>query len=151
MLTIDTSTIAALAQRMEARAVAVGHGCRHATTEQLAATQSLAQALAPRGATGNLIKGIKQMPESMSSAGGIGRVESTAPYSRPVAEGAKPHDILPKRTKFLRFAVGSTDVFARAVKHPGNAANLFWWRSIQEMRRTFRAIVSANVRHALRG
>ncbi len=151
MLTFDLGSLNALTKRLEARAAAVGNGCRFATVEQMAATQSLAQSLAPRGETGRLIDGIVQVPETMSSVGGTGRVESTAAHSRPVAEGSKPHEIVPKRADLLRFEVGGTTVFARRVQHPGNPANLFWWRSILEMRRTFRKIVSANVQRALRG
>lgn len=151
MLTLDLSGLNALRQRFEDRATRVGVECTAAVKAQLSATQDMAKSGAPRGETGELIKGIVQQWDSMSANGMIGSVESKAPHSRFVAEGTKPHDIVPVRASRLRFELGGQTIFARHVSHPGNAANLFWWRAIQATRQTFRALVSEHVRRAMRG
>jgi HK97 gp10 family phage protein len=46
-------------------------------------------------------------------------------YHRFFELGADPHEIKPKLAKRLRFEVGDTVVFARAVQHPGMAARPF--------------------------
>lgn len=50
-------------------------------------------------------------------------VESTADYSAPVHEGARPHVIRPRQARALRFMMGDRVVFAQRVNHPGNRAN----------------------------
>lgn len=151
MFTLDLSGLDDLQKRFDARTARIGQECTAAVKEQLTATQNLAKSLAPRGETGDLIKGIVQQWDSMSANGMIGSVESRAAHSRPVADGAKPHEIMPRNASVLRFQIGSKTVFARRVSHPGNAANLFWWRAIQATRQTFRTLVSEHVQRALRG
>jgi len=53
--------------------------------------------------------------------GGSATIYAKAPYSAYVEFGTKPHLILPRRAKALRFEVGGEEVFATRVQHPGTA------------------------------
>ncbi len=55
-------------------------------------------------------------------------------YAAFVLFGSKPHDILPKKRKALRWQIGSTYHFARSVRHPGYKGDNFLERAAQ---RTF--------------
>lgn len=71
------------------------------------------------------------------------RYANKANYAVPVHEGSRPHDIVPRRRKALRFApgkgstlsgrprAGAQVVFARRVRHPGNKANPFMLRGLR--------------------
>jgi len=56
-----------------------------------------------------------------TASGRVLRVQNRKAYAAAIDQGAKPHVIVPRRGKFLRF-IGSNGrtVFARRVKHPGN-------------------------------
>jgi hypothetical protein len=54
-----------------------------------------------------------------SSKGPRVRVENTAPYAGIIEKGSRPHIILPRRGRVLRFDAGGTTVFTRRVDHPG--------------------------------
>lgn len=149
MFTFDVANaMAQLQARLEARVARICAGCRAAAINQVVASQGLALSLAPR-ITGALHRGIVVDQESVTANGATCSVKATAAHTRPVAEGAAPHVILPKRGRFLRFQGRSGTVFARRVDHPGNAANLFWWRTIIETKRDFRQRVQSAVHAAL--
>ena len=72
------------------------------------------------------------------------RYVNRAAYAAPVHEGSKPHDIVPRRRKALRFAAspggatltgrprkGAQVVFAKRVRHPGNKPNPFMIRGLK--------------------
>ena len=61
-----------------------------------------------------------------------GRVGSPVRYAAAHHQGARPHVILPKKGKYLRFAVGGTIVFATRVNHPGNRPNPYLTRWLRE-------------------
>lgn len=50
---------------------------------------------------------------------------ATAPYAPFVEFRTKPHIILPRNAKVLRFVVGGVTVYAKKVKHPGSKAMPF--------------------------
>lgn len=50
-------------------------------------------------------------------------------YAAAIDQGAKPHVIVPRRAKLLRFLSGGHIVFARRVNHPGNQAYRFLYRA----------------------
>ena len=52
-------------------------------------------------------------------------VENAKDYAAPVHEGSRPHRIVAKRAKALKFNVGGRTVFAKSVWHPGATANPF--------------------------
>lgn len=96
-----------------------------------------AQALAPRR-TGNLTRSIRLGPVTPTSAvvqaGGLASVG----YAADVEYGTRPHVIVPRRRKALRFAataagarltgtprIGADVVFAKRVRHPGTKARSF--------------------------
>lgn len=53
-------------------------------------------------------------------------------YAQYVSSGTRPHVILPKRGKALRFVVAGKVVFARRVNHPGTRANPYLVRHLSE-------------------
>lgn len=88
-------------------------------------TAALAATLAPgsmKQAVRPIISGTKNAPF------GIVMVDHpAAPY---VLNGTKPHTILPRNKKVLRFTVGSTVVYARRVDHPGTKPNNFLMKAM---------------------
>src|SRR5690554_6340338 len=52
----------------------------------------------------------------------VGQVEYTANYAAAVHNGTRPHVIVPRRGRSLRFQVGDRTVYARRVNHPGTPA-----------------------------
>lgn len=71
-------------------------------------------------------------------------VSADAPYAAPVHQGARPHVILPRNARVLRFEVGSRIVFARRVNHPGQRAQPFLSNAVHR-------VVSADPRIDNRG
>jgi hypothetical protein len=59
------------------------------------------------------------------TAGGMGMIISEHPATTFVIHGTKPHVIVARRKKMLKFKVNGKDVFARRVNHPGNQPNNF--------------------------
>ncbi|MGX1514042.1 hypothetical protein [Streptomyces collinus] len=53
------------------------------------------------------------------------------PAVRFVLDGTKPHIIVPRRAKALRFEAGGSVVFAKRVRHPGTKANNFLARALR--------------------
>lgn len=56
------------------------------------------------------------------------------PKVRFVLDGTRPHIIVPRRAKALRFIVGGDVVFTRRVRHPGTRANNFLGRALRRGR-----------------
>lgn len=56
------------------------------------------------------------------------------PKVRFVLDGTRPHIIVPRRAKALRFTVGGDVVFARRVRHPGTQPNDFLGRALRRGR-----------------
>lgn len=52
-------------------------------------------------------------------------IENQKDYAAPVHEGSRPHKIVPRNAKALKFTIGGRTVFARSVWHPGTTANPF--------------------------
>ena len=52
-------------------------------------------------------------------------IQNNKDYAAPVHEGSRPHKIVAKNAKALKFTVGGKTVFARSVWHPGTKANPF--------------------------
>lgn len=51
-----------------------------------------------------------------------------------VIHGTRPHVIVPRRGRALRFRVRGRTVFAARVRHPGSAPNNFLMRAVRETR-----------------
>lgn len=61
-------------------------------------------------------------------------VGSNLPHALIEHEGTRPHVILPKKAKVLRFPVrGGGIVFAKRVNHPGTTGSFFLVRAAQEV------------------
>jgi hypothetical protein len=54
-------------------------------------------------------------------------------YGYFVHEGTRPHTIIPKQAKALRFVVGGRIVYATKVNHPGTAPNPYLARFLPEI------------------
>lgn len=52
-------------------------------------------------------------------------IENGKDYAAPVHEGSRPHKIVAKKAKALKFNMGGRTVFAKSVWHPGTLANPF--------------------------
>lgn len=59
-------------------------------------------------------------------------VQATAKHAAMVHEGTRPHVILPRKGRFLRFPGKSGIVYARIVHHPGTKPNPFLKRAATE-------------------
>lgn len=62
--------------------------------------------------------------------GGMGIVISDHPATTFVIHGTRPHVIVARRKKMLKFQIGGTDHFARMVHHPGTKANDFLMKAL---------------------
>ncbi len=69
------------------------------------------------------------------------KVVAKAPYAPFVELGTRPHIILPKNKKALRFIKDGKEVFAKKVRHPGSKPYPFLFADIQnrakEVAKTF--------------
>jgi len=87
--------------------------------------------------TGRLAESLR-----MEFRGGVGVVGFTAPYARYVELGTRPHLILPRRARALRFEVGKwwqprRVVYAARVHHPGTRPQYFVRDAIEALHREF--------------
>ncbi|GEM_PF-1493659 len=62
-------------------------------------------------------------------------------YGKLLVEGTHPHEIRPKRGRYLVFERGGTLVFARRVSHPGTKANPFPRRAVRDVQPALRALL----------
>ena len=72
---------------------------------------------------------LKRSRVSRASYGGSrAAVTVTYPpeYARYTDEGTRPHLIVPRRAKALRFVKGGRVIFARRVHHPGTKGTRWW-------------------------
>lgn len=53
----------------------------------------------------------------------VTEVYATARYAGYVHDGTRPHEIVPRRAKALRFEIGGRVIFAKRVMHPGYIGN----------------------------
>lgn len=81
--------------------------------------------------TGNLRRSI-HMRHLRDSRGQYLWIGSTVNYALLHHEGTKPHVIVPKGGKVLRFVRGAQVIYAHAVNHPGNKANRYLARALEE-------------------
>jgi len=77
--------------------------------------------------SGYLASQISSVVEKDSAA-----IYAKAPYSAYVEFGTRPHLILPKRARALRFEVDGEVVFARRVHHPGTQPQPYLFPAVYE-------------------
>lgn len=82
--------------------------------------------------TGLLKSSIRTEQMPVSQRGITGKVSANTRYAAAHHEGARPHVIRARRTRFLRFTVAGRVVFRKSVHHPGNRPNPFLARHLQE-------------------
>jgi hypothetical protein len=71
---------------------------------------------------------------STTGAGGLGIIMVDHPAVTFVLYGTRPHVIVARNKKVLKFKVDNRDVFARRVNHPGTKANNFLWKALEASR-----------------
>ena len=82
--------------------------------------------------TGALRANISRSELKKIRTGLEGRVGSSKKYAAAHHEGARPHVIVPRKAKALKFKVAGKVVFARRVNHPGNRPNPYLARWLRE-------------------
>lgn len=110
----------------------VGKFMRKKTTE----VHIRSKVTAPRR-TGALAAGHIKSEGHTNSGELEGQVIAVPEYALYVHEGTKPHVILPRRKKVLRFFSQGIMVFTPDVFHPGNKANKYMLRALQKAIKTF--------------
>jgi hypothetical protein len=76
----------------------------------------------------------------------IGHDSRVAPYARFVHDGTRPHLILPKKKKALRWPVNGRFVFSKkGVKHPGNKPDKWMERAAAQAPIIFRKALEAEL------
>lgn len=64
---------------------------------------------------------------------GVNPHEHVRGYALMVHQGTRPHTIVPRRSKSLRFRVGGRIVYATRVSHPGTSPDPFLTRFMREL------------------
>lgn len=75
--------------------------------------------------TGNLGRGVREMPQTYRPFHVGGGVEDPVDYAAPVHEGSRPHVIRARNAEYLRFEWHGRIVFRKSVNHPGTRARPF--------------------------
>lgn len=74
------------------------------------------------------------------------RIFSTAPYTMAVEKGTRPHSIVAKDAKALRFYVGGKAVFVKSVQHPGTKGKFFIRASIEAAKAILPEIINKHLK-----
>lgn len=82
--------------------------------------------------TGALKANIRVLRKWATKSGLSAQVGARRDYTMAHHEGARPHVIRARRAQALRFQVGGRILFRTSVRHPGNRANPFLSRWLDE-------------------
>lgn len=89
--------------------------------------------------------------DSISAHGGARQhTYYAARYMVYVDRGTKPHVILPRNARVLRFEVGGDTVFARRVNHPGTKATHWISRAVEAAKPALRVLMLENGKYLAR-
>lgn len=83
--------------------------------------------------TGNLRANISAGPVLSTGREAVVTVSAQTEYATFHHEGTKPHIIIPRTAKALRFTIGNQVVFAKRVVHPGTKPNRFLTDALREV------------------
>lgn len=75
----------------------------------------------------------------------IGHDSRVAPYARFVHDGTKPHVIMARKKKSLRWAAGGKFFFAKRAKHPGTKPDKWMDRAAAMAPNLFRAALEVQI------
>lgn len=78
-----------------------------------------AEAAAAPVKTGATRRGVRRTPTRRLGNRLTATTENTTPQGEYVERGTRPHVILPRNGKYLRFRIGGRTIYARKVNHPG--------------------------------
>lgn len=117
-VSVDLSSFRQQARRtVDALQDAALHAPRVAAQEGAAEAQKVGQF---KDRTGRLRSGIVARFVRGSESSVTWQILSRAPYSKFVEQGTRPHVILPRNAKALRFVINGQVIFAKKVNHPGS-------------------------------
>lgn len=80
-----------------------------------------------------------------------GFIRNAERYAMPVHEGSRPHIIEAKNAKTLAFMAGGAMRFPKKVNHPGNAANPFFEKGLDNAQTSLSALLATWGGIVLRG
>jgi hypothetical protein len=87
--------------------------------------------------TGATVAGIHGYVTAATDAEVVGVLESTAETSVFLNDGTRPHEILPKNAKALRFETDGQVVFAARAQHPGTEPDPFFDHGVERTEEVF--------------
>lgn len=76
-------------------------------------------------------------------------VIADAGHAAPIEYGSRPHEIRPRRRKYLRFVVGGRTVFAKRVHHPGTRPYEFLAKALEVQMAAFEGRIGSAIEHSL--
>lgn len=88
----------------------------------------------------------KNMGKETYNGGMAGEVYNTSEYGPHVEFGTRPHEIRPKKGKFLSWLKDGKRIFAKKVRHPGTKAQPFLFPSWEEHRPGFLSRIKQELR-----
>jgi len=80
-----------------------------------------------------------------TSRGAVVRIQNAVKYARYVEDGTKPHEIVARRAKALRFQTSGGIIFRRRVRHPGTRATKFLWKATRFANQRFQTTVASRL------
>jgi hypothetical protein len=87
--------------------------------------------------TGATVAGIQGYVIVATEAEVVGVLESTAETSVFLNDGTRPHEIVPRNAKALRFETDGKVVFAARAQHPGTAPDPFFDHGVERAEEVF--------------
>jgi hypothetical protein len=81
--------------------------------------------------SGETVAGIRGYVTVSTQAMTVGVLDSTSEASVFLNDGTRPHEIVPRNAKALRFEVGGRVVFAAHAHHPGTDADPFFDHGVE--------------------
>jgi hypothetical protein len=87
--------------------------------------------------TGATVAGIQGYVAAATQAEVVGVIESLADTSVFLNEGTRPHELVPKNAKALRFETDGQVVFAARAQHPGTDADPFFDHGVERAEEVF--------------
>lgn len=75
----------------------------------------------------------------------VGHDSQVAPHARFVHDGTRPHVILPRQRKMLRWPIPGGYAFAKAVRHPGYKGDAWLRRAAREALPIFEQTINASM------
>jgi hypothetical protein len=126
MLILCTVNAAEFTGAVDAFAAEIIAGTRTVVADTCAEAAALARSVGQfKDRTGALRRSIVGRVVRRDVVGTSGVIEATAPYANIVENGSRPHEIRPRRARFLRWETAGEVHFSKLVRHPGTRGTPF--------------------------